>query len=212
MTIKKHWKDYFQSQSPRMTKIVNALYSSEIFLFIAVIIFGTIQRFVSVAVEEPKMDIASQSTEFVVIRYLFVILVILFILFSIAFFSAVFYNYLTIKDKIAEDKETKVNSPFIGSAIEHEKEIVDILQSVAKPLPNKGTINQAKTAKFIIALSDLGLIDSNLDSRHLMAWIENVTGYQAGETRVFNQAKKAVKVNDPDFMEYKSQIEEILSK
>ena len=205
----KHWKDYFQSQSPRITKIVNALYSSTIFLFLAVIIIATIQV-VSVVVEEPGMDIASRSTGFVVIRDLFLVLSSLFI---IAFFSAVFYNYLTTKDKIAEEKEAvKVNSPLIGRAIEHEKEIVDIFTSVAKPLPNKDTINQAKTAKFIKALSDLGLIDSNLDDRHIMVWIENVTGYQAGETRVFKQAKKAVKVNDPDLINYKSQLEEIISK
>ena len=86
------------------------------------------------------------------------------------------------------------------------------MATVIKPLPEKETINQAKSAKFLTALSQLGLLDANLDGKHVMAWIEEVTGYKTGETRVFNQALKAVKVNDPDVPKYKAQLEQIIGR
>ena len=79
-------------------------------------------------------------------------------------------------------------------------------------LPNKQTINHARTAKFIQALVVLQLIDSNRDSKQLMAWIESVTTYSAGETRVFNQALRAVKIDDREFERLKEQIAQIIAK
>ena len=72
--------------------------------------------------------------------------------------------------------------------------------------------SSARTAKFIQALVALQLIDSNRDRKQLMAWIESVTTYSAGETRVFNQALKAVKIDDREFERLKEQIAQIIAK
>ena len=113
--------------------------------------------------------------------------------------------------KGADSKDESI-SLLQGAAKEHEKEIIELMATVIKPLPEKETINQAKSAKFLAALSQLGLLDANLDGKHVMAWIEEVTGYKTGETRVFNQALKAVKVNDPDVPKYKAQLEQIIGR
>lgn len=142
-----------------------------------------------------------------------VILFVLLILLFIAFVTVFLYNYTVNKAAALNKQESlKVDSPLTEAAKAHEQSIIDLMSSVIKPVPGKQTINTAKTAKFIKALSDIGLIDANLDSKHLMAWIENVTGYPTGETRVFNQALKAVKVNDPDLLNYRSQLEQIIGK
>lgn len=135
-----------------------------------------------------------------------------FILFII-FLTIVIYTYATNKEneRIAK-QNTEIASPLIGAAKEHQTKIIELLKSVAMPAPNKQTINHARTAKFIHALTALELIDSNRDSKHLMAWIEYATGYCAGETRVFNQAFKAVKINDPDMQKYQDQIAQIVAQ
>ena len=100
----------------------------------------------------------------------------------------------------------------MGVAKEHQTQIIELFKSVAMPAPNKQNINLAPTAKLLKALKDLQLIDHNRDSRHLMAWIENVTNYPAGKTGVFNQALNAVKKNDSEVEKYKEQIQQILAQ
>jgi hypothetical protein len=127
--------------------------------------------------------------------------------------TIVIYNYITNKENDRAGKQmVEVESPLLGVAKEHQAQIIGILKSVAMPAPNKQTINHARTAKFIQALVALQLIDSNRDRKQLMAWIESVTTYSAGETRVFNQALKAVKIDDREFERLKEQIAQIIAK
>ena len=123
------------------------------------------------------------------------------------------YVFATNKenDSIAK-KKTEADSPLIGVTKEQQTKIIEMLKSVAMPAPNKQTINQARTAKLIHALTDLGIIDSNRDSKHIMAWIEYATSYSAGETRVFNQARNAVKEGDPEVKKFLEQITQIIEK
>ena len=136
-----------------------------------------------------------------------------FIILFIVFLTIVIYVYAMNKenDRITKQK-VEVGSPLLGAAKEHQAQIIGILKSVAMPAPNKQTINHARTAKFIQALVALQLIDSNRDRKQLMAWIESVTTYSAGETRVFNQALKAVKIDDREFERLKEQIAQIIAK
>ena len=41
--------------------------------------------------------------------------------------------------------------PLRGAAVEHEKEITELLKTVAQPLPGKRKLNRARTAQFIRA-------------------------------------------------------------
>ena len=135
-----------------------------------------------------------------------------FILFII-FLTIVIYTYATNKENERFAKlQTEVAAPLIGVTKEQQAKIIEMLKSVAMPAPNKQTINQARTAKLIHALTALRIIDCNRDSKHLMAWIEYATGYSAGETRVFNQARNAVKEGDPEVKKFQEQITQIIEK
>ena len=136
-----------------------------------------------------------------------------FIILFLVFMTIVIYNYITNKenDRAAKPK-IEVESPLLGAAKEHQEQIIELLKSVAMPAPNKSTISHAKTAKFIHALIAQQLIDSNRDSKLLMAWIEQTTNYPVGQTRAFNQALKNVKINDPDVQKYHEQIAQIIDE
>lgn len=143
------------------------------------------------------------GTTFIVGLYMVLVAIVAITIYSILL------RKLTPK---GSDKKDESISVLHGAAQGHEKEIIELMATVIKPLPDKDTINQAKSAKFITALSQLELLDTNLDGKHIMAWIEDVTGYKTGETRVFNQALKAVKVNDPDVPKYRAQLEQIIGR
>ena len=169
-----------------------------------------VAQLISYIVAEPGSDLFSLFNRL----YPFIELMIaaLFILF-VVFLTIVIYVYASNKDNERFAKQqTEVESPLLGAAKEYQAKIIELLKSVAMPAPNKQTINHARTAKFIHALTALDLIDSNRDSKHLMEWIENATGYSAGETRVFNQARKAVKINDSDVLKFQEQITQIIDK
>ena len=135
-----------------------------------------------------------------------------FIILFIVFLTIVIYNYITNKenDKAAKAK-IEVESPLLGAAKEHQEQIIEMLKSVAMPAPNKQSINLAPTAKFLKVLEEFKLIDLHRDSKHLMAWIENTTGYPTGKTGVFNQALNAVKKGDQDVKKYREIIQQIIA-
>lgn len=134
-----------------------------------------------------------------------------FIILFIVFMTIVIYNYITNKenDRAAKPK-IEVESPLLGAAKEHQEQIIEMLKSVAMPAPNKQSINLAPTAKFLKVLEEFKLIDLHRDSKHLMAWIENTTGYPTGKTGVFNQAVDAVKKGDKDVKKYREIIQQII--
>ena len=135
-----------------------------------------------------------------------------FIILFIVFMTVVIYNYITNKenDRAAKPK-IEVESPLLGAAKEHQEQIIEMLKSVAMPAPNKQSINLAPTAKFLKVLEEFKLIDLHRDSKHLMAWIENTTGYPTGKTGVFNQALNAVKKGDQDVKKYREIIQQIIA-
>lgn len=208
MTKSKKKPNLFRSHSPRIYKIVTALFSSLLMIGIAAFIIALMQL-ISFKCSEPGMDIASLFKGFNLFMEL---LFAIFILLSIAFGSAFLYNYLINKNNYEETRiMAEVNSPLTEAAKGHEQQIIDLMISVIQPIPGKDTITTAKAAKFIKALKNLNLMDVNLEGQHLIPWIEMVTGFAAGKTSPFNQALKAVKVDDEDVPKYKAQLEQILA-
>ena len=59
----------------------------------------------------------------------------------------------------------------------------------------------------------MDLINKNMiGGRRFMAWISLETKYSVGEPRVFNQALKLVKINDPEVKRYQEQLAQIITK
>lgn len=200
--------NYFRIQSPIVNKLFWWLFAALLVLNVIMFLlcmFGLFLQKISL----PGMDMASDLGLDSVVKGYFVIDLVLFS----AFATVVIYNYAINKEKYEEQQATaEAKSPFTETAKGHEQQIIELMSSIIKPLPDKETINQAKTAKFYKALSELKLIDSNLDNKHFLVWIEYVTEYPACETRVFNQALKAIKVDDPNVPNYKAQLEQIIAK
>lgn len=202
-------KNYLRITNPKINKLF-WLVCAALFAIAAIVFTIIIAELVSLHCADDAFVLSSLFPGFnPFVNSLFGVFIILFIVFM----TIVIYNYITNKenDRAAKQK-IEVESPLLGVAKEHQAQIVGILKSVAMPAPNKQIINHARTAKFIQALVALQLIDSNRDRKQLMAWIESVTTYSAGETRVFNQALKAVKIDDREFERLKEQIAQIIAK
>lgn len=202
-------KNYLKIHDPKLNKvfwwIVAAFFASAIAILILIVV-----QFNSYDSAQEGLDLCSLIPGY--LPFIEVLCAIYFIFF-IAILTIMIYVFATNKEneRIAK-KKSEADSPLIGVTKEQQTKIIEMLKSVAMPAPNKQTINHARTAKFIQALVALQLIDSNRDRKQLMAWIESVTTYSAGETRVFNQALKAVKIDDREFERLKEQIAQIIAK
>ena len=202
-------KNYFRITDPKLNKlfwwVCAALFAIAAFAFTIII-----AELMSLHFADDGFELSSLFPGFnPFVNTLFGVFIILFIV----FLTIVIYNFIINKENDRTTKQKiEAESPLLGAAKEHQAQIIGILKSVAMPAPNKQTINHARTAKFIQALVALQLIDSNRDRKQLMAWIESVTTYSAGETRVFNQALKAVKIDDREFERLKEQIAQIIAK
>ena len=202
-------KNYLKIHDPKLNKvfwwIVAAFFASAIAILILIVV-----QFSSYDSAQEGLDLCSLIPGY--LPFIEVLCAIYFIFF-IAILTIMIYVFATNKEneRIAK-KKSEADSPLIGVTKEQQTKIIEMLKSVAMPAPNKQTINHARTAKFIQALVALQLIDSNRDRKQLMAWIESVTTYSAGETRVFNQALKAVKIDDREFERLKEQIAQIIAK
>ena len=202
-------KNYLKISDPKINKIFWWV-SAAIIVTAAMIFAFAIAALISNNTAQEGLDLFSLYPELLpFIKLLVAFVIILFIIFM----TIMLYVYFTNKenDHLAK-QQTEAASPLQGVAKEQQEKIIELLKSVAMPAPNKQTINHARTAKFIHALTALELIDINRDSKHLMAWIEYATGYLAGETRVFNQALKAVKINDREVLKYREQIAQIIAQ
>jgi hypothetical protein len=150
-------------------------------------------------------DIASYAGFKTFIDVLFIVMVFC----SMAIATLLLYNYMLLhqpKMPVAENI-----SPLRGDAIAHEKEIVELLKTVAHPLPGKAKLNRAHTAQFLTAMKELELIDPNLVGKQLMVWVQDVTGYVDGASSAFTQALNAVKTNDPEVARLKEQLAQIVN-
>jgi preprotein translocase subunit SecG len=202
-------KNYLKIHDPKLNKvfwwIVAAFFASAIAILILIVV-----QFNSYDSAQEGLDLCSLIPGY--LPFIEVLCAIYFIFF-IAILTIMIYVFATNKENesIAK-KKSEADSPLIGVTKEQQTKIIEMLKSVAMPAPNKQTINQARTAKLLQALTALGVIDSNRDSKHLMAWIEYATGYSAGETRVFNQARNAVKERDSEVKKFQEQITQIIEK
>ena len=202
-------KNYFRITDPKIDKALWWICSSILAIFILTLAL-CLAQIISSRTAQPGYDLFSLLPNlFPFIEVFAVVSLVLFIVFLTI--KIYVYGINEENDQLAKQK-IEIESPLLGAAKEHQEQIIGILKSVAMPAPNKQTINHARTAKFIQALVALQLIDSNRDRKQLMAWIESVTTYSAGETRVFNQALKAVKIDDREFERLKEQIAQIIAK
>ena len=202
-------KNYFRINDAKIKKVFTWVYAA-LFAIAALVFAIIIAELMSLHFADDGFELSSLFPGLnPFVNTLFGVFIILFVV----FLTIVIFVYVTNKENDrAEKPKIEVESPLLGAAKEHQAQIIGILKSVAMPAPNKQTINHARTAKFIQALVVLQLIDSNRDSKQLMAWIESVTTYSAGETRVFNQALRAVKIDDREFERLKEQIAQIIAK
>lgn len=203
-------KNYFRINDPKLKKVFTWVYAA-LFAIAALVFAIIIAELVSFHLANDGFELSSVIPSVIpFVNTLFGVFIILFIV----FLTIVIYNFIINKENEKEEQIIyEVKSPLIGAAKEHEQEIVGMLKSIALPAPNKKTINYAKTAKFIHALIALDLINKNMvGGRRFMAWIYMETKYSVGEPRVFNQALKLVKINDPEVKRYQEQLAQIITK
>ena len=203
-------KNYFRINDPKLKKVFTWVYAA-LFAITALVFAIIIAELMSLHFADDGFELSSLFPGFnPFVNTLFGVFIILFIV----FLTIVIYNFIINKENEKEEQIIyEFKSPLIGAAKEHEQEIVEMLKSIALPAPNKKTINHAKTAKFIHALIALDLINKNMvGGRRFMAWISLETKYSVGEPRVFNQALKLVKINDPEVKRYQEQLAQIIAK
>lgn len=203
-------KNYFRINDPKLKKVFTWVYAA-LFAIAALVFAIIIAELMSLHFADDSFELSSLFPGFnPFVNRLFGVFIILFIV----FLTIVIYNLIINKENEKEEQIIyEFKSPLIGAAKEHEQEIVEMLKSIALPAPNKKTINYAKTAKFIHALIALDLINKNMvGGRRFMAWIYLETKYSVGEPRVFNQALKLVKINDPEVKRYQEQLAQIIAK
>lgn len=142
------------------------------------------------------------------------LLIALFIVF-IAFITVFIYNYVSNAARYAEENETeteKVICPLFEDGVRHETEIYAMLKTIARPDPGTNKLNRANTVHFIRTLNELNLIDPNVSNKHLMLWVEQVTGYEEKSLSAFGQALDKQKANPKLVAEYRKQLEQILAE
>lgn len=190
----------------KLEKVILAVFSAMIGIFLVIGIICLIDWF-----EWKSNPIGYEPTPFTNITGTG-LLVLLYVLLS-ALFSVVIYALITkLTAKKTSQVQEKVTEPIlIGAANKHNYQLVELLKSVARPMPGDTKLNRARTAHFLCAMRDLGLIDQNLDGKHLMVWVVSVTGYSEKSLSAFNQALNSTSSQDSKVIELRNQIEQIIS-
>ena len=205
MPPKKKKPNYFKIKSPRVAKLFWAFFSVLIALDLVMLVICVAQG-ISLRTSEPGLDIGSVFKGYhFFIEFMLASLIILFIGYC-AIFLYVYVTNRYFAPKNADAQE----SPLQGAAKEHEEEIVALLKTIAQPLPGKQKLNRARTAQFLRAMIEMELIDANLTGKHLMAWVEDVTGYQDGNPSHFQQALKDATPQDTYVLDFREQIAHII--
>lgn len=206
---KKKKTNYFRIHSEKLNKAFWWLFSI-VAVFDGVLLLCLFADFVSECISGKGHGV---STAFIgydfFVEFVFFVMILSFMGFAIV----VLYNYAINKDK--DDSKKRVaeeSSPLLGDAKKHEDEIVSLLKSIAQPLPGKSKLNRARTAQFLRAMVDLELIDPHLTGKHLMHWVEDVTEYKDGDAGHFQQAIKSTTSEDSNVVDFRKQLEDIISK
>ena len=82
------------------------------------------------------------------------------------------------------------------------------LQIAAAKSLNNSTYGYSAVSR---SLAELGYIDSNLTGKHLMVWVESVTGYEDGDAPHFTKAYKDATPQDTNVVDFRGQIEQMLA-
>ena len=140
-----------------------------------------------------------------------VLLIALFIVF-IAFLTVFIFNYVSNAARYAEENETeKEMCPLSDIGVRYEAGICAMLKTIAKPEPGTNNLNRANTVHFLRTLKSMGLIDQNENSKILMLWVQQITGYDEKSFSAFSQAMTKQKDNPALVAEYRKQLEHILA-
>lgn len=140
-----------------------------------------------------------------------VLLIALFIVF-IAFLTVFIFNYVSNAARYAEENETeKEMCPLSDIGVRYEAGICAMLKTIAKPEPGTNNLNRANTVHFLRTLKSMGLIDQNENSKILMLWVQQITGYGEKSFSAFSQAMTKQKDNPTLVAEYRKQLEHILA-
>lgn len=187
--------------SRKIGHVLLALLCSAFVLSLAIIITISIVG-IDQAVSEPGNDIPSI---YVLFPYFYESLLVLLLLNCIALCAVALYNkmLLTKPKQVISPVETILQ----GAAKDHEQQIIDMLKTIAKPLPGKTKLNRAATAQFMRALTELDYIDSNLKATHILPWVEQVTGFEDGETAHFQAAYKKASKQDSNVQKIIAQLQ-----
>ena len=201
--------NFFIISSPKVNKLYRVLSSILVGIAIVTLILCVV-GLISLYTADDGMDIPSLFKGY--IPFIEGILGVVLILFM-AYLSVVIYNYSANVDRYEqEQKIAESESPLHGAAKDHETQIIEMLTVIAKPLPNKGKLNRARTAQFLRALMELQLIDTNYPPKNLMVWVETVTNYKDGNVSAFNQALKDANPQDTNVLDFQKQIQQVLDK
>lgn len=140
-----------------------------------------------------------------------ILLIALFVVF-IAFLTVFIFNYVSNAARYAEENETeKEMCPLSDIGVRYEAGICAMLKTIAKPEPGTNNLNRANTVHFLRTLKSMGLIDQNENSKILMLWVQQVTGYDEKSFSAFSQAMTKQKDNPALVAEYRKQLEHILA-
>lgn len=140
-----------------------------------------------------------------------VLLIVLFVVF-IAYLTVFVYNFVSNAAQYAEGNEAEeVVCPLCENVKQHKAEISAMLKTIAKPEPGTNNLNRANTIHFLRTLKSMGLIDPNENSKILMVWVLQVTGYEEKSFSAFNQAMTKQKENPALVAEYHKQLEQIIA-
>lgn len=140
-----------------------------------------------------------------------ILLIALFVVF-IAFLTVFIFNYVSNAAQYAEENESeKVMCPLNEDGLRHEADIYAMIKTIAKPEPGTNNLNRANTVHFLRTLKAMGLIDKNENSKILMLWVQQVTGYDEKSFSAFSQAMTKQKDNPALVAEYRKQLEHILA-
>ena len=208
MTNPKKKPNFLKINDPKLNKIFWWICAA-IFAIAAVVLALVVTVLVSMSVSKPGLDVASLFPR---LEPFIESVVGVCLLLFIAFLTVVIYNYVINRERANEEqRNAEIASPLQNLSKGQEQQIIAALKTIAQPLPSKTKLNRAPTAQFLRALTELGYIDSNLDGKIIMPWVETVTGYKDGEPGHFNDQYKKATAFDKNVKQYMEQITQLLN-
>ena len=190
----------------KVKKIIIALLAADFASLLIVLLIGLIDwtdfKFAEPGEYETSMFAEIVGTFFLACTYVFLAAMIAVALYAI---------FVRIMSKGECKTMDGIPSILRNVSESKEKQIIEMLKTIAKPVPGKVNLNRAPSAQFLRALTNLGYIDQNITGPALMAWTESVTGYKDkdDDSGHFFAAYNAVTDVDPKMIRFMEQIRQI---